>query len=99
MGEYTGDSISPRNRRPQGSGSKGKNPGFCRFKPTGRGAWKDGRVRGGGGGAEGEGGYMRGASNRGGHPTAQIVGGRGLVGSQNFEEKPDWSPTKKTLHY
>ena len=33
-------------------------------------------------GAEGEGGSMRGASNRGGHPTAQIVGGRGLVGSQ-----------------
>ena len=63
--------------------SKGKNPGFCRFKPTGRGAWKDGRVRGGGGGsAEGEGGSMRGVSNRGGHPTAQIVGGRGLVGSQ-----------------
>ena len=39
-----------------GPDSKGKNPGFCRFKPTGRGAWKDGRVRGGGGSAEGEGG-------------------------------------------
>ena len=31
--------------------------------------------------------------------AAQIVVGRGLVGSQNFEEKPDWPPTKKTPHY
>ena len=73
---------------------------FCRFIPTGRGAWKDGRVRG----AEGEGGSMRAVLKQRtltfeGVPCSSNRGARGLVGSQNFEEKPDWSPTKKTLHY